>query len=182
MRYRTKKLVWEFQCVFRHKQMGTMKNPRPGHLSMLLWTCKQRLCCAWHFLRRLFSGVKSLMVIYRSQMYWRCITFWWQVGEASGDIIRGVGGESDADRAYEDALLALAKAVANATASLVRKAKAVANQATDQTLQNQVITSATQCALATSQLVGCTKVCWCMIVVQWSTHYVSSLVMITGRE
>ena len=80
-----------------------------------------------------------------------------QVGEASGDIIKGVGS-NDADSSYEDALLALAKAVANATANLVLRAKAVANNTEEQALQNKVISMATQCALATSQLVGCTKV------------------------
>ena len=58
----------------------------------------------------------------------------------------------------QDALLALAKAVANATAALVLKAKGVASKCENQVLQNKVISSATQCALATSQLVACTKV------------------------
>ena len=80
------------------------------------------------------------------------------MGEASGDIIRDVGYVEVSETGYEDALLALAKAVANATANLVLKAKAVANNAEEQALQNKVISSATQCALATSQLVGCTKV------------------------
>lgn len=80
------------------------------------------------------------------------------MGEASGDIIRDVGYTDGTETGYEDALLALAKAVANATANLVLKAKAVANNAEEQALQNKVISSATQCALATSQLVGCTKV------------------------
>lgn len=58
----------------------------------------------------------------------------------------------------------LAKAVANAAAMLVLKAKNVAQVAEDTALQNRVITAATQCALSTSQLVACTKVlfrvCW----------------------
>lgn len=58
----------------------------------------------------------------------------------------------------QDTLLSLAKAVANATAALVLKAKNVASKTEDQGLQNRVISSATQCALATSQLVACTKV------------------------
>ena len=60
---------------------------------------------------------------------------------------------------FQDTLLALAKAVANATAALVLKAKGVASKADDQAVQNRVIGSATSCALATSQLVACTKVC-----------------------
>ena len=59
---------------------------------------------------------------------------------------------------FQETLIALAKAVANATAQLVLKAKSVASTAEDQELQNRVISSATQCALATSQLVACTKV------------------------
>ena len=54
--------------------------------------------------------------------------------------------------------MALAKAVANATATLVLKAKGVASKCDNQQDQNHVIGSATQCALATSQLVACTKV------------------------
>lgn len=52
----------------------------------------------------------------------------------------------------------LAKAVANTTASLVLKVKQVSHGCHDQNLQNQVISSATQCAQSTSQLVACTKV------------------------
>lgn len=52
----------------------------------------------------------------------------------------------------------LAKAVANAAAMLVLKAKNVAQVAEDTILQNRVIAAATQCALSTSQLVACTKV------------------------
>ena len=59
---------------------------------------------------------------------------------------------------HQDMLLALAKAVANATAALVLKAKGVAAETNSQDDQNKVIGSATQCALATSQLVACTKV------------------------
>uniref|UniRef100_A0ABM0MR88 Talin-1-like n=1 Tax=Saccoglossus kowalevskii TaxID=10224 RepID=A0ABM0MR88_SACKO len=55
-------------------------------------------------------------------------------------------------------LMSLAKAVANATATLVLKAKSVASKADDQQSQNKVIQSATSCALNTSQLVACTKV------------------------
>ena len=52
----------------------------------------------------------------------------------------------------------LAKAVANAAAMLVLKAKNVAQVAEDTLLQNRVIAAATRCALSTSQLVACTKV------------------------
>jgi len=52
----------------------------------------------------------------------------------------------------------LAKAVANAAAALVLKAKNVAQKTEDSTQQNRVIAAATQCALSTSQLVACTRV------------------------
>lgn len=55
--------------------------------------------------------------------------------------------------------MSLAKAVANAAAMLVLKAKNVAQVAEDTVLQNRVIAAATQCALSTSQLVACAKVC-----------------------
>lgn len=64
----------------------------------------------------------------------------------------------------QDILMNLAKAVANAAAMLVLKAKNVAQVAEDTVLQNRVIAAATQCALSTSQLVACAKVrehvCW----------------------
>jgi talin len=81
-----------------------------------------------------------------------------RVGEASHDVMLRVEPDSDADSAYKDMLIALAKAVANATATLVLKAKTVAGTCDTQQDQNRVIGSATQCALATSQLVACTKV------------------------
>lgn len=52
----------------------------------------------------------------------------------------------------------LAKAVANAAAALVLKAKNVAQKTEDPAQQNRVIAAATQCALSTSQLVACTRV------------------------
>ncbi|KFU87202.1 Talin-1, partial [Chaetura pelagica] len=58
----------------------------------------------------------------------------------------------------QDVLMSLAKAVANAAAMLVLKAKNVAQVAEDTVLQNRVIAAATQCALSTSQLVACAKV------------------------
>lgn len=59
---------------------------------------------------------------------------------------------------FQDVLMNLAKAVANAAAMLVLKAKNVAQVAEDAALQNRVISAATQCALSTSQLVACAKV------------------------
>ncbi|XP_032870789.1 talin-2 isoform X1 [Amblyraja radiata] len=79
------------------------------------------------------------------------------IGQASGDLLRHIG-ENETDERFQDVLMSLAKAVANAAAMLVLKAKNVAQVAEDTTLQNRVIAAATQCALSTSQLVACAKV------------------------
>nr|XP_006628973.2 PREDICTED: talin-2 isoform X1 [Lepisosteus oculatus]XP_015199156.1 PREDICTED: talin-2 isoform X1 [Lepisosteus oculatus]XP_015199157.1 PREDICTED: talin-2 isoform X1 [Lepisosteus oculatus]XP_015199158.1 PREDICTED: talin-2 isoform X1 [Lepisosteus oculatus]XP_015199159.1 PREDICTED: talin-2 isoform X1 [Lepisosteus oculatus] len=79
------------------------------------------------------------------------------IGQASGDLLRHIG-ESETDERFQDVLMNLAKAVANAAAMLVLKAKNVAQVAEDTVLQNRVIAAATQCALSTSQLVACAKV------------------------
>uniref|UniRef100_H2ZQQ0 FERM domain-containing protein n=1 Tax=Ciona savignyi TaxID=51511 RepID=H2ZQQ0_CIOSA len=78
---------------------------------------------------------------------------------ASHDILKYIGdGGDDEFQASRDILMNLAKQVASATAALVLQAKTVASQSQDQITQNDVITSATKCALSTSQLVACTKV------------------------
>ncbi|XP_074090405.1 talin-2 isoform X2 [Macrotis lagotis] len=79
------------------------------------------------------------------------------IGQASGDLLRQIG-ENETDERFQDVLMSLAKAVANAAAMLVLKAKNVAQVAEDNVLQNRVIAAATQCALSTSQLVACAKV------------------------
>ncbi|CAH8450100.1 unnamed protein product [Schistosoma turkestanicum] len=98
-----------------------------------------------------------------------------RVGAASNDLLRHVmhGGDdvdddlfntnylilTDEERIYQDQLLGFAKAVANATAGLVVKAKVLASQITsDPEAQQRVISSVTQTGLCTSQLVACTKV------------------------
>uniref|UniRef100_H3CSI7 Talin 2a n=1 Tax=Tetraodon nigroviridis TaxID=99883 RepID=H3CSI7_TETNG len=78
------------------------------------------------------------------------------IGQASGDLLRQIG-ENETDERFQDILMNLAKAVANAAAMLVLKAKNVAQVAEDTVLQNRVIAAATQCALSTSQLVACAK-------------------------
>uniref|UniRef100_A0AAX7SCX9 Talin 2a n=1 Tax=Astatotilapia calliptera TaxID=8154 RepID=A0AAX7SCX9_ASTCA len=88
------------------------------------------------------------------------------IGQASGDLLRQIGENETDERfqffsmfvALQDVLMNLAKAVANAAAMLVLKAKNVAQVAEDTVLQNRVIAAATQCALSTSQLVACAKV------------------------
>ncbi|CAM4522659.1 unnamed protein product [Leuciscus chuanchicus] len=79
------------------------------------------------------------------------------IGQASGDLLRQIG-ENETDERFQDVLMNLAKAVANAAAMMVLKAKNVAQFSEDSVLQNRVIAAATQCALSTSQLVACAKV------------------------
>ena len=67
-------------------------------------------------------------------------------------------GEQEVDQGTQDALVAMAKAVATATAALVTNAKNVAAKCDDMALQNQVIMAAKQTALATQGLIACTKV------------------------
>jgi talin len=81
-----------------------------------------------------------------------------RVGEASHQVLSTIGHEDDSSRELQDILLGLAKVVANTTAALVLKAKNIAATCDDQATQNKVIGAATQCALATSQLVACAKV------------------------
>ncbi|KAJ3605813.1 hypothetical protein NHX12_027857 [Muraenolepis orangiensis] len=79
------------------------------------------------------------------------------VGQTSGELLVHIG-ETDANPHFQDMLMQLAKAVANAAAALVLKAKNVAQKTEDSAQQNRVIAAATQCALSTSQLVACTRV------------------------
>ncbi|XP_037034773.1 talin-2 isoform X2 [Bradysia coprophila] len=81
-----------------------------------------------------------------------------RVGEASGQVLHTIGEETAENRELHDMLLALAKAVANTTAALVLRGKAIAADCEDDDLRNQVIGAAGQCALAASQLVACAKV------------------------
>lgn len=81
-----------------------------------------------------------------------------KVSDATSTLLYTIEEDEDVDREASDTLLSLSKPVANATATLVRKAKAVASKCVDQAAKNRVISAATQCALATSQLVSCAKV------------------------
>ena len=81
-----------------------------------------------------------------------------RVGEATQSLLYTIGEEEEYDKETSDILLSLAKGVANTAAALVLRAKDVASKCEDQPTQNKVISSATQCALATSQLVACAKV------------------------
>lgn len=81
-----------------------------------------------------------------------------RVGEASGRVLNTIGEETQENLEMHEMLLALAKAVANTTAELVLRAKSIAADCEDDKKRNEVIGAASQCALATSQLVACTKV------------------------
>lgn len=86
-----------------------------------------------------------------------------RLGEVSQDLVRRLANDIttnlfDSSVQYQDKLLSLAKSVANSTASYVLKAKDIATNVSEQESVNEIISTATQCALATSQLVACTKV------------------------
>lgn len=81
-----------------------------------------------------------------------------RLGEISQDLVRRLTDDFDCSIEYQDQLLALAKSVANSTAVYVLRAKDIASHIHEQSIINEIISSATYCALATSQLVACTKV------------------------
>lgn len=76
----------------------------------------------------------------------------------SGSQLLVLAGDAEVDPKTQETLVAMAKAVASATAALVTNAKTVAGKCDDQALQNQVILAAKQTALATQGLIACTKV------------------------
>ena len=65
----------------------------------------------------------------------------------------------DNEPRLQEAFIGLAKTVASSTAGLVIASKNVANHCMNQQGVNEVISLVTLCALSTSQLVSCTKVC-----------------------
>lgn len=86
-----------------------------------------------------------------------------RVGDSSAELIRElnlVGSTTDSARAYQEALLSLAKNVASSTANLVLQVKeaALTCAETDPALHDRVVLAARRCALATSQLVSCARV------------------------
>ncbi|CAD5205405.1 unnamed protein product [Bursaphelenchus okinawaensis] len=80
------------------------------------------------------------------------------VGETSHDVIKTMRTETREDREYHDQLIQRARNVATNTASLVMHAKTISSDCADEGLKNEVISSATQTAFATSELVACTRV------------------------
>ena len=83
-----------------------------------------------------------------------------KIGETSQQILAELCNVDEFDRETYDILLRIAKGVATAAASLVLKAKDIAKQVEEQDpeAKNRIISSAKQCALASHQLVACTKV------------------------
>ena len=80
-----------------------------------------------------------------------------EMGSTGGQLLQ-LSGDAEVDPKTQEALVAMAKTVASATAALVTNAKNVAAKCDDQGLQNQVIMAAKQTALATQALIACTKV------------------------
>jgi len=83
-----------------------------------------------------------------------------KIGETSQQILADLCNVDEFDKETYDILLKIAKGVATAAASLVLKAKDIAKEVEDQNpeAKNRIISSARQCALASHQLVACTKV------------------------
>ncbi|XP_043866158.1 talin-2 isoform X4 [Drosophila mojavensis] len=82
-----------------------------------------------------------------------------RVGEATTHVLSTIAEEeAPENRDLHDMLVDLGKAVANTTAALVLRAKNIAASCEDDQARNRVIAAASQCALATSQLVACAKV------------------------
>jgi talin len=84
-----------------------------------------------------------------------------KIGEIGNEIVRNINREENLDETFrmQETFIGLAKLVASATAGLVIASKNVANHCGNQQGVNEVISLVTQCALSTSQLVSCTKVC-----------------------
>lgn len=105
------------------------------------------LCAAF---TNLLNTVEPATTINRQ----RLLTAATDVGEASRRMITEMNERKDESK---EVLLSLAESVATSTAVLVIKAKSVA-ASVDQQQQTAIINATTRCALATSQLVACTKV------------------------
>ncbi|CAF5134524.1 unnamed protein product, partial [Rotaria magnacalcarata] len=73
-----------------------------------------------------------------------------RLGEINQDLIRCITNDFDCSINYQDKLLSLSKSVANTTALYVLKAKDIATNVQEQQVVNEIISTATQCALATS--------------------------------
>ena len=76
----------------------------------------------------------------------------------TGSQLLQLAGDAEVDPKTQETLVAMAKAVASATAALVTNAKNVVAMCDDYALQNQVIRAAKQTALATQGLIACAKV------------------------
>ena len=83
-----------------------------------------------------------------------------RVGETTHQILAELCKVDEFDKETYDILLRIAKGIATAAASLVLKAKDIANQVEEHSpeVKNRIINTAKQCALASHQLVACTKV------------------------
>lgn len=82
-----------------------------------------------------------------------------KIGEAGNEVVKNLTVNDTNEPKLQEAFIGLAKLVASSTAGLVIASKNVANHCENQQGVNDVISMVTQCALSTSQLVSCTKVC-----------------------
>lgn len=91
-----------------------------------------------------------------------------RIGEAGNEFMHSINEDDELHpsanhqtQSYrlQEIIIGMAKMVASSTAGLVIASKNVANHCSTQQGVNEVIALVTQCALSTSQLVSCTKVC-----------------------
>ena len=92
-----------------------------------------------------------------SQSRGRLLSAAGNVGNSGAQVLQYMG-DVNVDQQTQEMLLALAQAVANATATLVLKAKNIASKCSDTGSQNGVISAARDTAMTTSQLVACVKI------------------------
>ena len=92
----------------------------------------------------------------RRQKLWSAASV---VGQTSNEMMASINGASpEYERQFQEALLGHARGVSSSTAKLVLAAKGAANSCEDEQSKNRIIQSATQSALAASQLVAVTRV------------------------
>ncbi|XP_070547100.1 talin-1-like isoform X3 [Ptychodera flava] len=134
-----------------------LEDDKDGHGEKLLDATRKLAGAFSDLLKAAQPGSKEGSLRRRSGPRQSLLTAANNIGTYSADVQNTIG-DFEVDPRFQDTLMALAKAVANATAALVLKAKNVASKTEDPQAQNRVIQTATSCALNTSQLVACTKV------------------------
>lgn len=93
-----------------------------------------------------------------------------KVGDASRAVLNTI---EEGDEA-QDVLLGLAKSVANSSAALVVQAKKCAATIDDAPVREEIIASASQTALAASELVACAKVVAPTVRISFAMNFIAA--------